>query len=1441
MQMEAKVDNVRLRFPLDLSLGGILAVQQGDTVVAAKELAVGVQLLPLFDGNVEVDDIHLYEAKLNTRNLIEACHVKGTVGSLALVSHHTSLTDEHALINHARLNDADICVVLNDSVPEDTTESQPVNWCLDLPDIKVSNVTANLFFSGQHATAHIGEGKASAFLDLGSGTYDIRSVKLKKSSGGYENFSISINNLESQLCVDTTKLAISKFKAETTDSRFDVKGRMDFSAFDSINPGTFDLRASAQIGWDDIRSVLYGFLPEADAKDLSNTLGQYLPKRPIQTDILCNGNLQHLKVDKFNALIERFATLNSNATMDDWRIKADAKLNAWNATVTAKADYDINNEAYELKTDIRNLVVNNIVRLSERCSVSASAHIKGQGFDYLSPAMRLEADVQLPHAHYGKMNLSTSKLGASLKHGNMTVDFGCHNEQLMTDLALKADVGSALATASGKKVRESISAKLLLNLPKMDLEAMGLLDTAMVVSTAAKLSLSAANWSGKHPLLNLDARVRELEIHTAYDSVMTNRINLSAFTTTDSTALRASSGDLLVDFQAPNNLADLLTKIDHFTTETQKQIDKRSVDFYTLRKHMPTLHLHAEAGLSNPLIPILSAYDIIFEDLLVDVETSSEKGLLGDARLYYMRYDSLAIDTTYFHLTQDSARLAYNTAIVCQGDKDQLGFSAYLDGSLTMRDLDSHIRFYGPKGKQGIDLGVHGVITDTALNVKFYPEKPIIAFHQFDMNTDNYIQVPVVNQYIDPVNAPVLADIRLRSLADSCLITLSASPTEDDKQYAKATIQNLNIENWLRILPFLPDLKGIFSLEAFYDNTNNTEAMGAEITANKFTFDDIYFGKIHGIFNYTPEEELVHSVTGSIDFNDESVADIYGIYQSVGDGSLDADVYLHKLPLTIADPFIPDQIARLTGYLAGELNIKGETDALQFNGNVFTNDVHIISDPYSADISIANDTISITGNRVLLDHMKLYAAGDNPLTINGYYDFADFDNMGMAISLYGKEIKLIEAKRSRKSLLFGNVYGDIMCRVNGTMQDLTIRGLVNVLSNTNVTYILNDASISQGDRLDDIVTFVDFTMPPDTTDIPPTPMGIDMNVTLNIEDGAKFNCEFSADRQSYVNLRAGGSVNMLYTPEGVFNLVGRVVVNEGEMKYTLPVIPLKTFQIVSGSSVEFNGDPANPRLNISALVKTRASVSSSGSTARSVAFNVGLKISNTLDDMGLLFTLEAPSDGEIQNDLLSYTDEEKNKLAVALLATGMYIADNNSSVVSASSALNTFLQAEINNITGKALGNIVDVSMGIDQTTYANGSTGTDYSFKFSKRFFSDRLSIVIGGRVSDNKVANASTGVGSFINDVSLEWRLDNSATRYVRLFHCKDYENVVDGELEKNGAGLVLRRKVDKITELFMFKKKELQVNISTKKKTKDSDKNKVTISADTDAATKRKEEKK
>lgn len=154
----------------------------------------------------------------------------------------------------------------------------------------------------------------------------------------------------------------------------------------------------------------------------------------------------------------------------------------------------------------------------------------------------------------------------------------------------------------------------------------------------------------------------------------------------------------------------------------------------------------------------------------------------------------------------------------------------------------------------------------------------------------------------------------------------------------------------------------------------------------------------------------------------------------------------------------------------------------------------------------------------------------------------------------------------------------------------------------------------------------------------------------------------------------------------------------------------------------------NPKLNITATEETKATVGTDGKQGRSVLFKCGVVITRTLNDMGLEFTLDAPEDMSLHNELQAMSVEQRGKLAVTMLTTGMYLADGNTGGFSMNSALSSFLQSEINSITGNAL-RTLDLSFGIDNSTDASGNMHTDYSFKFAKRFWNNRLKIIVGGK----------------------------------------------------------------------------------------------------------------
>ena len=403
---------------------------------------------------------------------------------------------------------------------------------------------------------------------------------------------------------------------------------------------------------------------------------------------------------------------------------------------------------------------------------------------------------------------------------------------------------------------------------------------------------------------------------------------------------------------------------------------------------------------------------------------------------------------------------------------------------------------------------------------------------------------------------------------------------------------------------------------------------------------------------------------------------------------------------------------------------------------------------------------------------------------------------------------MLNARKTKQSLVYGKAFIDAAIGVTGTLDDLKVRGYAKLLGNTNLTYIMKESSLTVQDRLGETVTFTNFN---DTTtykdiEIKPIPItGMDMLLNVSIDPTAAVNIDLSQDGKNRVEVVGGGDLSMQYTAQGDLSLTGRYTFTGGNISYSLPLVNIADFSVKDGSYVDWTGNILNPTMNLTAIKKVRTDVANSnGEGSRKVDFELSVNIYNTLEDLGLSFDIAAPQDADVQNTLAATGEDERRTMALTMMVTGMYIGSGGGTDMNLNmgSALNSLLQKEISSAAGKI--KAVDLSLGMENPNGDEGFDNMDISYKISKRFLNDRFNIVIGGTISTGGDA-AQSNKESFIDNISVEYRLDNSGTRYVKLFHNKNYESVLEGEITETGAGIVLRKKMLKLSELFTFKRKK------------------------------------
>ncbi len=1239
----------------------------------------------------------------------------------------------------------------------------------------------------------------------------------------HEKCGLDVTRLSGSVYMDTTQLRLPALLLRTPASRIDADVAFDFKAFSAGKGGHCQAMVDASIGYDDIRTLATGYVDKAYLRAL--------PHKPLAIKGTVSGNIDHLRLPSLTlnmpGVLQASANGYTNYVTKDWRngkfnfnlrtkslaavrqlmpaslkqsinvpdglslhgkaafngsrYDADIKAGIGRGSLTAKAKLDVKRETYNVVATAHQLPIASIVRGVPVGPFSGSLRASGSGWDVMSPRASLTADAKVNALSYERYPLGGISVKANMRGGKAVAHFEADNPLLQGNGHIEALLG-----------RHNYEVAVKASLPNLDLKKLGVTADTLYFGTDIDIKATA---NKAFTAYALSGSIANNHFTTQRMSAMAKDILFDLATSRDTTTANISAGDLRLRLGAKGDIPHLGTHLARFANELQKEAKTYNIDQERLKTFLPVMAFYLDAGRDNPLYNIARMKGYSFSSAYVNLNTDPHVGMTGDARMGALNVGALLLDTIDTHIFQDSTGVQMR-GLVKNGKKNPNPLEVRMRSYVMRSGAGIELSYYDSEGERGVDVGLQAALVDGGLNIHLYPENPVLAYRNFKVNKDNYIFLGKDNS--------IRADVDL--LADDGTGLKIYGEPKDSVNDLTVSVNQVNLGELSAVLPYMPKLSGMLSGDVHVTDDSQHKQLSAmaSLTADNFKYEDMPLGNVGIDAVYLPKKGGEHHASAFISSNGEEVLACNGTYFDRDGGTFEGDAQLHDFPLQMLNGFMAGTDVALKGIAGGDLRVNGSLDKPVINGSLDLDSAHIYSDVYGFDLRTDERALDIKDSRIIFSDYRLFSTGKEPMVLNGTFDMSDFERMRMDFAMRANNFELINTRKKAQSMLFGKVYANYVGTLKGTTDNLSLRGKLEVLDRTDVTYILKDSPLSVDDRLHDLVQFTNFKDSTQTAQ-PEKAVdgGMDITMGISISDAAIFHCNLSDDGQSYVKLEGGGDMTLRMTQQGDMRMTGLFTTNSGEMKYQLPVIPLKTFQIVQGSSVQFTGDVMNPTLNIAAKERTKAVVTEDDKQ-RSVAFDVGVKITKPLNDMGLEFTIEAPEDLNIQNQLASMSAEQRGKAAVTMMATGMYMTDEtmmSGSGFKANNALNAFLQSEIQNIAGSAL-KTIDINLGVESGTSQTGTSTTDYSFQFAKRFWGNRISVIIGGKVSTG--ADATNSAESFINNVSVEYRLDKGATRYVKAFYDRDTQDPLEGQLTKTGAGLVLRRKTDKLGELFIFRNK-------------------------------------
>lgn len=1447
--LDISVEDISLSFPLNINAYNIsIAADGADSLLNVGEMGLRLRPAPLFRKIIDVESFDLENISINTNRYIENVYIRGSLEHLSTDA-VINLKTEEASISHIDLRSLLAGIRLSIQPDSADTASAPLSWKINIGEISLASINADISMpeDSLEMYSHNRRLLASGITaDLAASSYNINRIRLAGSDNGYRhvnapetegfnpqhialhNMNVSIDSvvyndrtvgliinaidaeedsglrlssLSGIIRSDGAMLDIPEFQAATPHSSVSLQAKIPLSILEENNTMEADGSLVLSIGKSDILT----FIP-----DLFGYKSQY-PDQPLVLDARMRGNMSRAGIERLNIRqhttfafrstgtllypadsIRRSAGIDFSADLDNPLLGLNGKITFSENTVSAGVDlsrsakaglnafYSLNDASYRLELTVDSLEPSSLLRMDTASFVSATLKAEGRGFDIFADSTWTDISARLIDFRYGKINARNARIAASL-----------HNHDLRISLISSNPAAAMDFDFDGRIARNSLSGMLSGNVDSLSLNALGIIDTPFSTS----FNLFAEMESDMKFLHNVDITLGNWEMNVFNSPFRAKTLTLHAEAGADTTRLSFHAGDLGAVLTGGAGLDKASAHVANVMETVTRQLREDSmINLSAIRPLLPNISLAMSAGKDNPVSDVLKKYNVEFNRFFVDASISPDEGIFADAGLYTLYRDTTRIDTIRAIVRPMNNGLTYKAEVIKNRYLRQSPFTAEAKGSLVNRQVDAELTYRNNLNQTGLHLGVKGVKQRDGIDLSFFPDTAILAFNPFALNDENYVKFRS-NKDID-------ADVKFTGDNHSMLWIHTDRHQDVPFPVVHTEFSQIPLGVISQGFVDLPSLRGLVSGGFQYAPSEESFEVMGDVHIDDLVYEGGHVGELMLNATYIPLADDVHQVDMHFYRNMDEISSATATYDT-GKDSISGSLQVDALPLSMLSPFVPQ--TSFKGALNGHIDISGTAAAPVVNGYMQADTADIFSSAVSSHFRPDSKKIEIVDNRLRLDRYNIFASGDNPFVIDGIIDFSNTSKVTADLRAGGSRLQLLDARRTPESIAYGKLLADMSTTVKGQLSSLTVRGDIRLLGGTNLTYIMQESPLTVEDHLKDLVTFTSFA---DTSrmrrrgrgDMPQLPVsGMDMLLLVHIDPVVRFGADISPDQSSYVTLEGGGDLSIQYNRNGQMLLNGRYTLSDGKLKYALPVIPLKEFSVRKDSYIQWDGDVFNPLLGLAATQRMRTNVSLAGESPRLVDFEVGVDVRDRLESMSLMFTIDAPDDAGVQAELDKMGAEGRSTQAVGMMVTGLYLAGGGAgkNSVNMSDALNSVLRSGISSIAGSAMKSF-DISFGVDTyelTPETGGGQRTDYSFRFAKRFLEDRLRVAVGGKVSSGNVQQKE----AFIDNASIEYRINKSGTGHIKLFHNKKFQGILDGEITETGAGLVFRRKMLNLSELF------------------------------------------
>jgi len=534
----------------------------------------------------------------------------------------------------------------------------------------------------------------------------------------------------------------------------------------------------------------------------------------------------------------------------------------------------------------------------------------------------------------------------------------------------------------------------------------------------------------------------------------------------------------------------------------------------------------------------------------------------------------------------------------------------------------------------------------------------------------------------------------------------------------------------------------------------------------------------------------------------ESLSAIGDINVSGNEPAIDLEVNLNRLNMSIFTALGADVLTDIRGFASGRAFVTGNYKNPDFSGSLRLNNAGLRIPYLNVDLDFQQEArVNLTKQQFVFDNIDIVDTKFNTRgVLDGIISHRNFSEWFLDLSLNSDRLLVLDTEADEDALYYGTAFIDGEATIKGPTDELVIDVNAATERGTVFKIPLSDTE-SVGDN-----SFIRFLSPEEKAaklageelELPEV-KGIEMIFDLDITNDAEV--EVVVDKTSGSTLRGRGSGNLLLeiNTNGKFNMWGDFIVYEGVYNFKYAGLVQKVFTVESGGSINWDGDPTDAQLDVSAVYSLNANPAvllENPSVNRKIPVEVVINLQGEIEQPDIGFEIEFPSASSTVKSELQYriNDRATTELQALFLVTqGTFYSEFGLRGAAIYGTLAERASSIVNDIFADDDGKF---QVGVN---YVQGDRTPDQQTV-------DRFGLTLSTQISDRVIINGQVGVpiggvteSVIIGDLEIEFLLNEDGTLRAKVFNRENNIQFIGEEIGfTQGVGLSYKVDFDTFKEL-------------------------------------------